>query len=441
MNSQINENIKDLKINYIVHIVLYAVIIIFNFILLAKIFWLKKLLYNLFFYGNILGILYFLIPFIPLIYILMKKLNKKNIKIFKIVTVIFCVIAIICGLFFSSILMTNAIESPEFFRECPFNLPFSYINTSFVDYFGKDNDKNDKILKKKCENRRCVLNSENEKNKYTYEYICNYDPTEEFEEVNGPFEKKVEIDGKEELISSDYEIECKKIERTDNLNFNFESEIIYKYYDTCNFFIDFYICQRFDKPNIYYLTEDYVCPQGNYLTYLIMFCILNVLINLIISFFPWRMEYNKYKNIISYYRINNTRPVSNSLNSTKNSSKIQKRKQEEEIFKKEPTEIIVVCNQKLNHLNQINNNIFEDDINIHNNVIHISRVNNIKNCNSDKKESKSNLIKIDTINIQNARKEINGKNLEEENINISNEPKCTTERVILKDNKNEENRD
>ena len=319
MNTFMHNRIKSLKKNYIIHIIIYAFIIIINFILLSKIFWLKAYLYNLYFYASIFSIIYIFIPIIPLIFILLKKLTKKNIKCFKILSIIFCIISIIFGLFSSIILMMNAIESPEFCRECPFNLDILYLYNEFNDYFEININDYEKTLKNKCSNRICLLNSENNNNQYTYQYICNYDPTNEFEELSGPFEK---MDEKNNLIHADSEIRCNKLE-FENHNYIFEKEVIYKYYDICNVFKDFYACERFDKPIEFPLKENFVCPNENYITKLIMFCVLNVLGNLILSFIPWKMEYNKYNKIISYYRANRRRNSSNSLNSTKNSSKIQ----------------------------------------------------------------------------------------------------------------------
>ncbi len=390
MSPVILANIKNLKKYYIIHIIFNVILIIFNYILLIKIFWLQNILYYLYLFANIFNILFFIIPIIPLIFILLEKLVKKNIKIFRNITLIFCTIAIIFGIFFTTILMINAIESPEFSRECPFNLEISYLNKEFSQYFDKIIDNSDKILKKKCSNRRCDLNEENQNNLFQYEYICNYDPTDEFEELNGLYEK--EIDNK--TISTNNVIECKKIES--GINFNFKKEIIYNYYDICNSFVDFYVCERFNEATKYSLNEEYICPNDTYIKYLVIFCILNVFVNLIISFFLWKIEYNNYKTIIYYYRIHNRRVISNSLNSTKNSSKIDKDNIENK-FEKVPTEIIIVCNGAQNNI--INNNLeMENHNNNFNEMINNIQINKIKiNNNNDNKELKNddnNKIKI-----------------------------------------------
>ena len=428
MSPVILANIKNLRKYYIIHIIFNLIIIIFNYILLTKIIWLKNILYYLYLFANIFNILFFIIPIIPLIFILLEKLTKKNIKIFQNITLIFCTIAIIFGIFFSIILMMNAIESPEFSRECPFNLEISYLNTEFSEYFDKNIDNTDKILEQKCSNRRCALNEENQNNLFQYEYICNYDPTDEYEELNGLYEK--EIDNK--TISTENIMECKKIEP--GLNYNFKNEIIYNYYDICNNLVDFYVCERFNEASKYSLDEEYICPNVNYIKYLVIFCILNVFVNLIISFFPWKMEYNNYKTIIYYYRIHNRRVASNSLNSTKNSSKIDKDNIENK-FEKAPTEIIIVCNGAQNNI--IKNNLeMENHNNNFNGMINNIQINKIKIDNNKNNDNNNKELKNEDINkikIYNSKEE----KKESTNVICNWNNAYPSERVILEDNKKE----
>ena len=436
MNGVISSNIKSLKMNYIFHIILYVVIIIINFILLKKIFWLKDYFYYLYLSGSLFSIIYFVIPIIPLIFILKQKLTKKNIRFFKILSIIFCIISIIVGLFFSGLLMMNAIESPAFCRDCPFNLDISYLYKEFNDYFGKKINSDDKTLEKKCSNKNCQLNSENITNIFTYEYICNYDPTDEFKELSGPFIKQ---DENNNPIISDYEIKCNKLELIND--FNFKKEIIYKYYDICKNFDDFYICERFNKPTKFSL-EDFVCPNGNYMTDLIFYCVLNVLANLILSFIPWKNEYNIYDSIISYYRTNRRRNMNNSLNSTKHSSKIQNDNIQEKDFEKAPTETIIVCSDRKNNINNQNLNN-ENQINIINNIIHINKNkiisinNNIDNINNisklEPKEEDINNIRIFNNTEENELNKIENKEKKNE-IYISNQV-ISSERIILSNNR------
>ena len=425
MNAFVSDNFKSLKIYYIVHIVLYILEIIFNFVLLAKIIWLKDLLYKLFFFGNIFSFLYFIIPFIPLIFILLKKLTKKNIKLFKALTAFFCSVSIILGIFFSGILMVNAIGTQDYYRECPFNIEISTLSPEFNIYFNKDiSNENDNGLKNKCLNRRCALNSENENNQFTYEYICNYDPTNDFEDFSGPFKK--EVDNNE--IIADHEIICSKIELD---NFNFEKEIIYKYYDICNNFVDFFICGRFDRPMKFDMKKNIVCPNESYIKKLIMFSILNVFANLIIGNFPWILEYCKYNEIIAYYYSNNTNEKSNSLNSTKNSSKIEKENIKEKTLERAPTETIIVYRERKKNIinNIVNENNYINNMQI--NKIEINTINNNTINNNRQKNEEINIIKIYTNTEENTLKNTKIENDKREYFSKEIFP---SERIIIADN-------
>ena len=168
----LHKTFKSLKINYVIHLVILIIMLIFNFILVSQILWLRKIFGILYMLMNYISIINFIFPIISFIFIIKNKITKKNVNKFKIITIIFCTLSVIFGFFFSGVLMINAIESPEFCKECPFNLPLSEIN-SFSNY----------NLNKKCNERRCINNSQNSENNKKnennlYEYICNYNPTD-----------------------------------------------------------------------------------------------------------------------------------------------------------------------------------------------------------------------------------------------------------------------
>ncbi len=71
-------NIKNLKLNYIIHLILNGIIIIFNFILVIEIFWINSLYYYIYLSMNIFGMFYYLIPIIPILYIKLNKLTQKK---------------------------------------------------------------------------------------------------------------------------------------------------------------------------------------------------------------------------------------------------------------------------------------------------------------------------------------------------------------------------
>ena len=115
MDIIITKTSKQLKIIYIIQLCLLIGIIIFNFIIISKIYWLQKILKNIYKIGVYIYIINIILPIISLIFLFKNKIRKKNVKIFKALTMVFSIIAILFGLFFSAVLMINAIESPLFY--------------------------------------------------------------------------------------------------------------------------------------------------------------------------------------------------------------------------------------------------------------------------------------------------------------------------------------
>ncbi len=434
MESIINKTFKSLKINYVIHLILLIIILIFNFVLVSQILWLKKIFGNLYLLMNYINIINFIFPMISFIFIIKNKITKKNINKFKIITIIFCTLAIIFGFFFSGVLMINAIESPEFCKECPFNLPLSEIN-SFPNY----------NLNKKCNERRCVKNSPNPETNIKnendlYEYICNYNPTDEFDEIK----ESQDIENNNNTISKNSDnIFCKELTKDEILNTELENNYSNDFYDMCNIYTKLYICERNQLPNKFKIEKNFVCPEKDYMTKLVIFCMLNVLINLIFGFFPWKSELNKYTILIMNYEPRRTNQKSNSFSSTINDSKGIKENISENNFEKTPTEIIIVCGNKNNNItnsiNDINNNIN----NINNMIIKKStkKINFMKNFESSEEQSDKNKnkteikftkkITINNINIinNNNTETIYSVNETERNLNDNN---------IEQNNKNEE---
>ena len=382
MNGEIYlSNIKHLKRNYIIHLIIYGIIISFNFVLIRVIFWFNSLLYYLYLSLSFFVIIYMLIPIIPSIYLLLKKITKKNINPFKNISIICCVLVFITGLGFTTVIMINTMESSDFCRECPFNLPNSYINNLYSDYITNNLKEND--LKEQCKNRRCIFNNKILESVYSYEYICNYDPQGEFEIIkkNSNINETIE------------EIICEKIESNSNiLKYNFKEKNIYKFLEMCKSHIEQYICRRKSEHKKYSFKENSKCPNNNYLKYLFFYCLISVILNLIVAFIPWKAEYNTYKKILASLRFRNIREESKSRNSTQNNSKIKENI--EGSFKKEPTEIIIVYNETEEHMNSeenysnknngngnfANNKIIVNEFNIDNNNI---------NKNNDQKEGQN----------------------------------------------------
>ena len=379
MNTELDintSNITNLRITYIIHLIIYAIIIIFNFILIMKLYWLKNILYILYLSITIFIISFFIIPIIPFIYIILKKLTKKLIRIFQIISMIFNILVCITGLSFIFILMVNALESQDFCQDCSFNLPNSYINTLYIKY--KEESINNKELKEQCENRRCIFNSIIVDTDYQYEYICNYDPSSEFYTIRNKSNNNETIN----------QIFCNKIEN-EHYNYDFQEKTINNFLEMCHSYNEYYICQRITEPKKYILNEDYICPKKNYLSYLIAFCLISVILNLIVGFIPWRVEYINFKNLINEPRGNNDN--SKSQNSTQNSSKINN--EIEENFKKEHTKIIIVYN-KQKYKNKGNDN----------------NSNNENKSDSENQSYNDNSIKLFTITSNNNNKNEKSKN-------------------------------
>ena len=76
MESIINKTFKSLKINYVIHLILLIIILIFNFVLVSQILWLKKIFGNLYLFMNYISIINFIFPMIYN----QKQNNKKEYK-------------------------------------------------------------------------------------------------------------------------------------------------------------------------------------------------------------------------------------------------------------------------------------------------------------------------------------------------------------------------
>ena len=371
MDAEINETLKHLKITYFIHLIIIIIIIIFNFILTTQIYWLKDIFKKLYLIPIYIYTINIIFPIISLIFIFKGKPTKKSAKLFKNLSLIFCIIAILFGLIFASVLMMNTIDSPEFCKECPFNLPLWQIN-----YFTETNSN------KKCNERRCAINTNNINNleineKNMYEYICNYDPTKEFEEVK---ERYIDNSNSDNITAEIENIFCEEINK-DNINKQeLKNDLIKKFYRLCDSFTKFYFCERSKAPNEFKLEDNIVCPENNYINKLIVYCLLNLLFNLLLAFFPWKSEYNYYEILISRYEPRRTVVKSNSFCSTINSSKIENDNHEEKSFEHSPTEIIIV---------------YDNQDNINNNINTTNMSNNIHNNNKMKKIKKINFTKVE----------------------------------------------
>ena len=320
--------------------------------------------------------------------------------------------------------MTNSMDLPDFYKECPYNIPFSDIN------------------EESCSKKICILNYENENNQYPYEYLCNFDSSQDFKE-KGPFERKV---NETEVVTSDSQIICEKYQIID---YDIQNEIINNYLNTCTQPRDYFICQRFNEPNKFSVDEILECPNYKYIQNMIIISIVDIVINLILGFISWRVQLMVYNKIIKELTGNDERK-NISMNSTQNCTKVIK-ENDEENFKKTRTEIIIVCSTdkltKVEETNKnINQNITKNNINIFinknlnrnkNNEINLK---NNKEKFNDIKEEKDKNMKVSNPDIKGIKflnlkrqNEIREENKEE---NTTSYPQVSTEREVLDKNQN-----
>ena len=330
MNEQIEQDeIKPLIYNYIFHIVLFIIYLALHIIIQIYTYWVIKSFDTIFLLGTYFNILYLAFPIFPLI-IIFKRLYKKNIiYIVKMMTLILLIITLIFGLILFVIFLINAIKSKLFCKECPFNLGLDHLNKVFGPYYGKGRDNDD--LKDLCISRRCVLDHVNYYDDYPYSYLCNYDPSDEFDDD----ETLVREKPNGYKVSVNKQLTCQPVYPNYNSILFTHSELI-SYLDLCYYYSDFYRCKRFNKPKNYNLDLDEECPESNYLLLVYIMCVIIVVMDIIISLLPWGIEYITFKKILIYLSTN--RRKTDSHNSTARSSEIS---QEDESFKKEKTPVLI----------------------------------------------------------------------------------------------------
>ena len=325
------EEIKPLIFNYVFHFILFVLILILHIVIYMKIYWLYPSLSVLFQLGTYLNIVYFLYAIFPFILLLKKNYRKKLIIFIKKITFIFLLITALFGLMISIVILINSLNSSTFCRECPFNLNIAHLNSVIGPYYGKTVSNDD--IKDKCSSRRCVLDSENIDEEFPDLYVCNYDPSDEYD--SDELYKRQFPNGTE--ITSNKQIKCYTISPNFN-NIEFNHIEMHYYLDLCYYYSDFYRCSRFNKPEKYYnLDLNNNCPETNYLILIYILCALIIIMDLVISFLPWGVEFMSLKRIVNI--LNGGRRKVNSNNSTEKGSEISN---DEESFKKEKTPVIIV---------------------------------------------------------------------------------------------------
>ena len=325
--------------------------------------------------------------------------KKKIFLILKKLTLIFFIIAIIIGLLISAVILINTLYSKTFCRECPFSITLSHLNYLFEEYY--KNGQSDDDIKDLCKSRRCILDEVNINDKFSYKYLCNYDPSDELNEKDKVYKKS--LNGKE--ITSLNQIDCSSSEQ---LDISIKKTELYHYFYTCNDFTEFYYCQRFNKPEKEYeidLGES--CPEDNYLLLLYILCVLIILIDIVITMLPWGVEYISLKRILQLMNV--TRRKANSNNSTQKSSIITNN---EENFKKSKTEIIIVPSGNEENIISVNRRkLIIQDNDVVNSDENRNKIQPIKIMQNSERVKINNSINVFGKNEQNIPTEINNQNI------------------------------
>ena len=377
--------LKQLKMNYFFHLIIFALILILHFIIYNKLFWVNNSYNYLYYYGSFIFIIFFLFPIIPLRYIIFHRFKTSSLKIFKNVTLVMGSIGLLLGFYLCIFIWINTAKSPDFNKDCPFNYSIEELEKIFNKYFEKNNKCSDEDCSSECKNRRCMSFYENSENNYPHQYLCNYDCSEDFK--NGK--------------NKEYLVNCRRQDQPledDERNY----PILKTYYNFCEEEVDFYNCSRYDDPQVYSVTEKDVCPDSQYMFLIYILCGCSFIIDIIIILLPWAVEYLTYKRLITLF----TTPMRispNSVNSTNRSSEINKNDENDEnnegSFKKENTEYIIVEQQQSEQKQQAQTKIQTSLIKVSVNDIKasvMSHVDNNKNQNNNNNNNNINdLVKED----------------------------------------------
>ena len=368
----------------IYHIIRFSIVLLVHILIFKYIKWIKTIIRYLFFGFSFLYIIFILIPIISLGMQMYKSKSKFKLNIFKIIGIIFLIISVLIGLFFSIIMIINTVHLKQFFLECPFNLSFKYFVSFFSDYFKEDDN-----LKDKCNERRCILNEENENNYYQYEYLCNYNPEDELN-TEEYYSRSLSNGTK---IFSKKQIECILLEPIYR-NVHFREEIIYDYLDKCYYRADFYYCNRFNKPKIYNLKENEKCIENNYVLLMGFLSAGIILFDFILSFIPWNIEIKSYNSIIELidrepikninHNLNTNNNIQNNItnNESNNISNIEKNNNVQNVTNNESNNISNIENNKCKNNN--NTNSKNNNISINNNNADKNKIIKVSNIRTEK---------------------------------------------------------
>lgn len=293
-NKEENENYKKLKSHYLLHIIIFIIILSTHILIYFKVYWIKQIIGLLFIYFSLIEILYILIPGISLILLRLRKQFKlEHLEILKKISILFLIISIAIGIFFSILVIINTIYGKVFRKECPFNLEEKFIS-SFSESFKEEKDNE---LKDKCQERICLFYDYKENDKYPYKYLCNYNSEKDFGEKLGNPYVRILSNGTE--LKTYSQIKCNIFGQFFIYDYNVQNnEIINQFLDICYYLGDFYSCERFEEPKKYDISKLDECPGENYIFILGILCAYIITADIIISFIPWSIENKSYNSLM-----------------------------------------------------------------------------------------------------------------------------------------------
>ena len=398
------DEIKMLIYLSIVHYIVIASSIYLSYLALKQYYFTSEILYGFIKYSFIFLAIFIIIPTLILILTPLYSEKIKIMNILKIICLSFIFISFGIGIIINLSIWNTSIEAKTFISYCPFHFDISLLN----EILSKGNNK--------CKIKFCTFYSETESNPLPFNYICNYDSSEDLNSINKEKSyKRISQDGNE--ISSNVFIKCYKFLNIASLN----NDILKNYLNLCHKQV-FYKCELFEKPNDKDSTpvnNKESCPGKNYIKNVFLLATIYILIDIISYFFVFLLEYAIFKKItIDLLHPNNKdRDAHETVNSTiKNNTNNQGNNSNQSNnteFKKEVTETIIVGGLPKNDelfMSQ-NRNEKEDDNNVKGNT---KKAN--KNRENFKKVPKLKLSNITVIDSE--AREINRENI----IQINNIP-------------------
>ena len=331
-NPFIKQEIKILKLGYILHILLYILLLTSHILLYNKTYWLSIYISKIIFSEIFILSIFILLPIIILIMLSCKVLTELLIKRLKIISLIFLVIFLMNSLLSSVVIWYNAKLLETFYEDCPFNFKIIDIPNIFLNY----KIDNYELARKKCSYRRCFRYNLIQSN-----YICNFP------------EKRNQIPFYE---------------------YNPSNSILIKevqdYVDFCKYYVNFYKKEKV-KINKYIFSYNFICLDSKDVILNDILSFLFIFANIFASTVSWLYEYYSYKKILLLFifgenHFNQWHP---SLKDTNNTSKIEENNNQNNgeennnitNFIKMPTDIIIVEKNNKN-INNINNDTNEERI-------------------------------------------------------------------------------